>query len=146
MLFGYPIEPDFDLAKEQRRDRLGWVLVGGVVLCAVYLFSGRPYAVEVFQAYMATGLCYGASFYVDRKNDLGKLWLWKVIFASVPLHIAYLAVLFWSDKAFPSVMTKAIVFMPVLAVAFAIESILIDRIADWFKPSSAEQVASLTRK
>jgi hypothetical protein len=146
MLFGYPIESDFDPAKEQRRTRLGWILVGGTVLCVVYLFSGRSYAVEVFQAFVATGLSYGAGFYVDRRNDLSKLWVWKVVFASVPLHVAYLAVLFWSDKAFPSVMTKAVVFIPVLAVAFGIESILIDRMADGFKPSSAEQVASVPLK
>jgi hypothetical protein len=48
---------------------------------------------------------------------------------------AALAALFWSDSAFPSVMKKANVFMPVVALAFAIESILIDRIADRLRPS-----------
>ena len=145
-MFGYPIGPDFDPAKEQRRTRLGWVLVGGTVLCVVYLFSGWPHAVELFQAFIATGLCYGAGFYVDRRNDLDKPWVWKVVFASVPLHAAYLAILFWSNKAFPSVMTKAVVFIPVLAVAFGIESILINWMADGFKPSSPEQVVSVPLK
>jgi len=133
MLFGYPVEPDFDLSKEQRRDRVGWVLLGGTVLCGVCLFWGLRYAVEFFQACVATVLFYGARFYVNWKNDLGKPWMWKVILASVPLHIAYLAVIFWSDISFPNVMTKAIVFMPILSVAFAIECILIERIAGRFR-------------
>jgi hypothetical protein len=145
MLFGYPIEPDFDLAKEQRRDRVGWVLMAGVVFFGVYLFSGLPYPNEVFQAWFATVLFYGASFYVKRRNELGKPWLSKLIMASVPMHVAYLAALFWSDHTFPNVMTKAMVFMPVIAFAFAIESIVIDRMADWFKPSKAEQIRSASR-
>lgn len=130
------MEQDFDLAKEQRRSRVGWVLAGGLLLSVIYLFLGRPFAVEVFQGCVATVLCYGANFYVDRKKYLSKLWLWKAIIATVPLHTAYLAILFWSDKAFPNVMTKAIVFMPVLLLVFAIEVILIDRIVDHFKPPS----------
>jgi hypothetical protein len=137
MLFGYPVDPNFDLAKEQRRDRVGWALIGGAVLSGVYLFSGWPFAVEIFQGCVATILCYGANFYVERRQHLGTRWLWEAISATVPLHVAYLAALFWSDKAFPSVMTKAIIFMPVLGVAFGIQSLLIDRIVDCFKPSSA---------
>src|ERR1700728_3850897 len=93
----YRIEPDFDLAKEQRRDRVGWAMWGGVVLAGVYLFLGGRFGVEAFQGAIATSLFYGSSFYVDRRNALGKLWLWEVIFATAPIHIAYLAGLFWSD-------------------------------------------------
>jgi hypothetical protein len=140
MLFGYPVEPNFDLAKDQRWNRAGWVFLGGSVLCMVYDLSGRPFGVEVFQAWFATSLCYGASVYVKRRNHLNKLWLWKAVLVTVPLHIAYLIALFWSDKAFPSVMTKAIAFVPILAIAYAIESILFDWIVDRFEPSGAEQV------
>ena len=128
-LFGYRIEPDFDLAKEQRRDRVGWVMYGGIALAGGYLFSGGRFATEVFQGVIATSLFYGASFYVDRRNVLRKLWLWEIIFATVPLHVAYLAILFWSDVRFPDVMTKAIVFIPVLSFCFVIESALVDWIA-----------------
>lgn len=139
MPFGYHVEPDFDLAKEQSRDRVGWALVGGTFLCLLYLFSGRPFAVEIFQGYVATSLYYGDTFYVRRRGDLGKLWLWKAILATLPLHVLYLAALFWSDALFPNLMTKVIVFIPVLALGFAIESIVLSKLVDRFKPSSAEQ-------
>ena len=138
-MFGYPVEPNFDIAKEQRRDRLKLALIGGFVLCVLYLFSGDPYATEVFQGCLATGLSYGESFYVQRRGDLGKPWLWKVICTTVPLHVLYLAAVFSADKMFPNLVTKAIVFMPVLAVGFAIESTLFNRIADRFKPPIVDQ-------
>jgi hypothetical protein len=137
VLFGRDVEPNFDLAKEQRRNRLGYVFLLGTVLCLLYLFDGRPFAVEVFQVFIATVLCYGASFYVDRRYDLGKPWLWKAFLASIPMHLVYLAALIWSDKTFPTVMTKSILFIPTLAIAFGIESIIVDRIVDHFKPPSA---------
>jgi hypothetical protein len=130
-LFGYRIDPDFDLAKEQRRDRVGWVMWAGVALAMAYDLSGGRFGVEAFQGVVATSLFYGASFYADRRNALGKLWLWEIIFATVPLHVIYLAVLFWTDIRFPDVMTKAFVFIPVLSLCFAIESILVDRIVAW---------------
>jgi len=138
-MFGYPIEPDYDAAKEERIDRVKWVIIGGTILCIVYLFSGLPFAVEVFQGLVATGLCYGDTFYVDNGNALRKPWLWKAILATIPVHVAYLGALFWSDKALPSVMTKSIVFMPLLLVGFGFESLLFDRIVGHFRPSSSEQ-------
>jgi hypothetical protein len=138
-LFGYRLEPDFDVAKERRRDRLKVALIGGFVLCVLYLFSGEPYATEAFQGCVATGLFYGEDFYVQRKDDLGKLWLWKAIFATVPLHALYLAGWFWSDRAFPNLMTKGTVFIPLLFVGFALESTLFGRIVDRFKPSIADK-------
>src|SRR4029077_15696052 len=69
MPFGYPLEPDFDLAKEQRRTRVGWTLLGGLILSILVSFSsGLQVATEVFQGCVATILCYGASFYVDRRE------------------------------------------------------------------------------
>ena len=69
-LFGYSIEPDFDLALEQRRDRLWWLLLGGTALCLLYLFTGRPFATELFQGWLATSLFFGDNFYVRRRRDL----------------------------------------------------------------------------
>ena len=139
MLFGYSVEQDFDLAKEQRRTRVVWAFGAGCVLSLICLFLRVPFATEIFQGCVATILCYGANFYVDRRESLHERWLWHAMLATTPLHVAYLAALFWSDKAFPSVMTKAVVFMPVVAVAFGIESVLIDAIVNYFKPSSTEQ-------
>jgi hypothetical protein len=143
MPFGYALEPDFNLAKEQRRNRLGWTLVGGVIVCILYLFSGGPFATEIFQGWIATSLFHGDNFYIRRRADLRKLWLWKAVIAVTPFHLLYLAAIFWSDRAFPQVMTKVIVFLPVLALGFAIESIQMDKIIDRFKPSSADPAASL---
>lgn len=139
-LFGYGIEPGFNIAKEQRRDRLGWLFYTGLVLCIAYsFFSRREHATEAFQGFVATSLFYGENFYVRRRGYLDKLWLWKAIFASIPLHVLYLVTLFWSDRALPEVMTKAIVFLPVVAVGFVLESFLLQKIVDRFRLSSIKQ-------
>jgi hypothetical protein len=140
-LFGHRVEPDFDIAKEKRRDRLKLVGIAGFIVCGVYLFSGRPYADQGFQGFFATTLFYGDNFYVRRGNDLGRLWLWKGIFATIPFHVLYLAAIFWSDRAFPEVMTKAIVFIPLLAVGFAVESIRMQKLIDHFRPPSVDQAS-----
>jgi hypothetical protein len=138
-LFGYRVEPNFDPGEERKEDRLNWVIWGGFILLMVYgLF--RTFSVEMFQAYLATGFCYGVNFYVKWRNHFRKLWLWKAIFASVPLYTLYLAGLFWSDRTFPDLMTKAIVFIPVLILGLGIESVLIRGIVNRLKPSSADQM------
>ena len=134
-LFGYGVEQDFDLALEQRRDRLGWLLLGGTMLCGLNLFTGLPFATELFQGWIATSLFYGDNFYVRRRANLPKLWLWKSILITVPFHVLYLAGIFWLDRAIPQLMTKALVFMPVVGVGFAIESITMQPLIDRFKPT-----------
>jgi hypothetical protein len=138
-LFGYDLEPDFDIRKEERWDRIGHVLIAATVLCGIYLLSGFRFAVQFFQACIATVLCYGVNFYVNQRTGLAEPWLWKAVLRSLPFHISYLIAVFWSDAAFPSVMTKAIVFIPVLVVGFGIESVLIDHIADRLKCRSGKR-------
>jgi hypothetical protein len=145
-LFGYRLEPGFNIAKEQRRDRLSWLLYSGLVLCMAYsFFSRREHSTEVFQGFVATSLFYGETFYVRRRSDIGKLWLWKAIFATIPFHVLYLAGIFWSDRAFPEVMMKAIVFIPVLTLGFAIESIQMQRIVDRFRLSSIKRTTTMAQ-
>ena len=145
-MFGYRVEADFDLAKEQRRDRLWRVFFGGIGLWTLYLWSGafyhwtyRPYLNESLQAWIASSLFYGDNFYVQRRDDLGKPWLWKAVIATIPFHFIYLAAIFWSDRAFPQVMSKIMVFLPVLALGFAIESIQLGKVIERFKPSQSER-------
>lgn len=139
-LFGYSVEPGFDLALEQRRDRLAWLLLGRTALCLLYLFTGLPFATELFQGWLATSLFYGDNFYVRRRAYLLKSWLWKSILVTVPIHALYLAGIFWLDRVVPQLMTKAMVFMPVVAVGFAIESIQMQPLIDRFKPSEASSI------
>ena len=133
-MFGYPLEPDFDFAKEQRQQRVGWALLAGTGVCVIYDMAGLRFSLEVFQAFLATCLCFGASFYVKRRKDLTKPWLWRAFLTSIPLHAAYLAAVFWSDRLIPSLMTKTWGFLPILTIAFAIESIIVDGIVDRFEP------------
>lgn len=109
---------------------------------AYSFFPRREYSTEVFQGFVATSLFYGETFYVRRRSDIGKLWLWKAIFATIPFHVLYLVGIFWSDHAFPSVMTKAIVFIPALALGFTIESLQMQRIVDRFRLSSTKQATT----
>jgi hypothetical protein len=137
MLFGYGVEQDFDLGIEQRRDRLGWIFLGGTALCGMYSFTGRPFSLEIFQGWIASSLFYGDTFYVRRRQALSKLWLWKSVSISLPIHALYLASIFWSDRAIPQLMTKVVIFLPVIAVGFAVESIMLQPLIDRFKPSTA---------
>src|SRR5438132_1001183 len=78
-------------------------------------------------------------FFFRRRAHLGKPWLRKAIIATIPFHAVYLTALFWSDHAFPQVMTKAMVFIPVLALGFAFESVQMGRIIDRFRLTSMKQ-------
>jgi hypothetical protein len=133
-LFGEKIDPDFDLGKEQRTGRVSWLIYAAVGVCGVLLIWNRPKAVEAFQIAVATILCYGFNFYVNRPGDFNEPWLWKTIVATIPMHFGYLGLLLWADIAAPGIMTKALVFMPALLVGLAIESLLIDSIVAHFKP------------
>jgi hypothetical protein len=135
MLFGYGVEQDFDLGIEQRRDRFGWLLLGGVALCVVYSFTGGPFDTEIFQAWIATSLFYGDAFYVRRAKYLAQRWLWKSILMTVPIHALYLSAIFWLDRAIPQ-MTNVALFLPVIALGFALESIWMQPLVDRFKPST----------
>lgn len=139
-LFGQRIEPDFDLAKEKRRNRLGWALILGLPLCVLYDILGFHFATQVFQGWLATVLSYGVTFYINQRSNIGTRWLWKAVLASLPVHALYLLGVFWSDSAFPGLMMKVIVFVPALAVLSAIESLFFfDRIVGWFKPRDADR-------
>jgi hypothetical protein len=140
MLFGYGIEDDFDLGVEQRQDRLGWLLLGGAALCVVYSFTGGPFDTEIFQAWIATSLFYGDAFYVRRAKDFRQIWLWKSILMTLPIHALYLFAIFWLDRLIPQLMTKVAVFLPLIALGFAIESITMQPLIDRFKPSTAVQM------
>ena len=145
-LFGQHIEPDFDIGKEERNARgkkAFWV--GFLLLLAYGLF--RTVTVEVIQAYMATGAFYGLLFYVKWGDHLKNWWLWKAIAVSVPMHVAYLGLLFWSDAAFPQSMTKTLLFTPVLIVGCAVEFALMDAVIGRFKPrADGQPVAPLPQK
>jgi hypothetical protein len=98
-------------------------------------FTGAPFDTEIFQAWIATSLFYGDTFYVRRAKDFPQIWLWKSILVTVPLHALYLSAIFWLDRAIPQLMTKVAVFLPVIAIGFALESIWIKPLIDRCKPA-----------
>jgi hypothetical protein len=137
-MFGYRIEENFDLAKEQRRDCLHWGVGGGIgLLCVLYII--HPFSAAFFQGYFLTSMCYGDSFYVQRRDNLGKLWLWKAMLATIPLHLLLLLGIVWLDWAFPNVFPKIIVCAPILFFTFGVEAVLFDQIVGRFSPSEAPQ-------
>ena len=131
-MFGYRLEENFDLAKEERRSRLMWVLGAGITLLIV-VYVIHPFSMSIFQAYFLTSLFYGDSLYVRRRDKLTEAWLWKAFFASVPLHALILMGILGLDKAFPSVFNKVVVFIPLLTLVFGVEGILFDEIASHFR-------------
>ena len=106
---------EFDLEKEQRRECLKWVFYGGLamlfVVCGFYIQLTATQ--RVLHAYGLTVLVYGALLYVEEFAHLKKLWLWKGVLVTIPLHIAFLFII-W--------------------VAAWIETRLMDQIADDYRP------------
>jgi hypothetical protein len=127
-LLGYELEQDFDIDKENRRNRLWWPFLAGTVLCFGYDFLNLPFSLQIFQGFVATWMFYGENFYVRNKGHFRGFWRWKVILLTAPNHTFYLAGVFWADHAFPGPMKKAIVFVPVLAVGVVIETYWIQKI------------------
>jgi hypothetical protein len=136
-LFGIDLEPDFSMEREERSTQFKYVLWGGLFLIFAY-GCFWSLSVRFFQAYVATFVCYGLTFYVWRGSYLRKGWLWKAILASLPLHALYLAGIFWADKAVPELMTKALGFTPVLTLGGGLEVALFGAIADRFKPPNPD--------
>lgn len=137
-MFGYPIENNFDLAKDQRRDRLWWVIGSGLCLLFV-LYVIHTFSAAIFQGYFLTSLCYGDSFYVQRRASLANLWLWRAIFATIPLHILLLLGIVWLDWIFPDFFPKVLVCGPILVVTFALEAVAFDSIVNRFSPANPTQ-------
>jgi len=138
-MFGYRIEENFDIAKEQRRDRLMWAMGAGLCLLIVCYFI-HPFSMAIFQGYFLTSLSYGDSFYVQRKDRLHEPRLWRAILATLPLHGAVLIAIVVLDKSLPSVFPKIIVWIPILSVVFGIEDLLFDSIVRRVSPSTPTEV------
>jgi hypothetical protein len=137
-MFGNRAAGNFDIGKQQRRNRLMWVNGGGIgLLCLLYVV--HPFSAAIFQGYFLTSMCYGDSFYVQRRDDLSKTWLWKAIFATIPLHLLLLLAIVWLDRAFPNFFPQIIVSAPILFVIFGIEDVLFDQIVARCSPPKVEQ-------
>jgi len=132
-MFGYRLENDFDLALEQRRSRFGWVFLGALCLLLVCYFAFHL-SILFLQIYFFTALFYGDSLYIKGKDKLREPPFWKAVVASMPLHAIFLLGTVALDVLFP-VFRKALAWMPVLTLAFAVDEVLFDRIVERFSPS-----------
>jgi hypothetical protein len=130
---------ELDLEKEQRLERLGWVFygVGGMlfVVCGFYLQERVEQ--RVLHAYGLTVLCYGALLYVEEFAHLRTLWLWQGVLATIPLHIAFVASLFWWDAKYPQLAHSGFMFVYALWPVFVVEVVIFGLIIDHFKTSAS---------
>jgi hypothetical protein len=130
---------ELDLEKEQRFERLGWVFYGVgamlFVVCGFYLQERIEQ--RVLHAYGLTVLCYGALLYVEEFQHLRRLWLWKGVLVTIPLHIAFVAGLFWWDAKHPQLAHSG--FMSAYAIwpVFVVEIVIFSLIIDHFKASAS---------
>lgn len=135
-LFGYRIEPDFDITRENRIARVGHVLIGAVVICGAYALSGGRFSTQFFQGTVVTILAYGSSFYADRNGGIRGPAFWKALVVTLPIHALCLLAIFYSERIFPLRRVRGGLFIPVLASG--IESALIfDRIIAYFQSDRA---------
>jgi hypothetical protein len=130
---------ELDLAKEQRRERLGWVFLGvTAMLIVVCLFYMQMVAAErVVHACAATILTYGALAYVEEFDYFNKAWLWKGIVTTIPLHIGFVGILLWWDGKESRLAQTGYMFVKALALVFAVEMVVFTGIVDRFKVSES---------
>jgi hypothetical protein len=130
---------ELDLEKEQRRERLKWVFYGGfamlLVVCGFYIQLTTEQ--RVLHAYGLTVLVYGALLYVEEFEYLKKLWLWKGVLATIPLHIALVAGLLWWDTTHQQYAHSGFMFAYVLWPVFVAEMVTFSLIIDHFKASAS---------
>jgi hypothetical protein len=138
---------ELDLEKEQRSDRLVWVFYGVgamlLVICAFYM--QERVELSVLHAYTLTVLTYGALIYVEEFEHLRRLWLWKGVLATIPLHILCVASLVWWDAKVPQ--SSGYVLAYRVWPFFAAEMVVFTLIIDHFKASASpdEPRRKLTR-
>ena len=127
---------ELDLEKEQRRERLGWVFygVGAMLFVVCGFYMQERVEQRVLHAYALTVLCYGALLYVEEFEHLRRLWLWKGVLATIPLHIAFVASLFWWDAKHPH---SGFMFVYALCPVFVVEIVIFSLIIDHFKASAS---------
>jgi len=137
----YPEETveELDLKKEQRRDRLGWVFygVGAMLFVVCGFYMQERVEQRVLHAYGLTVLCYGALLYVEELEHLRRPWLWKGVLVTIPLHIAFVASLFWWDAKHPQLAHSGFMFVYALWPVFVVEIVIFSLIIDHFKASAS---------
>jgi hypothetical protein len=133
--------------KEQRRERLQWVFYGVssmlFVVCGFYV--QERIEVRILHAYGLTVLTYGALIYVEEFQHLKRLWLWKSVLATIPLHSVFLAGLFWWDAQAPE--SSGFILAYRILPFFVAEMVIFSSVIDYFKASASpdEPPRKLTR-
>ena len=84
------------------------------VVCGFYMQERVEQ--RVLHAYGLTVLCYGALLYVEELEHLRRPWLWKGVLVTIPLHIAFVASLFWWDAKHPQLAHSGFMFVYALLV------------------------------
>jgi hypothetical protein len=136
----YPAEGfgEFDLEKEQRRERLKWVFygVGAMLFIVCGFYMQERVEQRILHVYGLTVLCYGALLYVEEFERLKELWLWKGILVTIPLHIAFVAGLFWWNAKHQQLAHAGFAFVYILWPVFVVEMVIFTLIIDHFKASA----------
>jgi len=95
---------------------------------------------RVLHAYGLTVLTYGALIYVEEFGHLRRLWLWKGVLATIPLHILFLVGLFWWDAKGPLSPGYILVFRiwPFFVAEMIIFSLVIDHFRSMASPDEPQ--------
>ena len=128
-----------DLEKQQRLERLGWVFygVGAMLLVVCGFYMQERIEQRVLHAYALTVLVYGALLYVEEFEHLRRLWLWKGILATIPLHIGFVAGLLWWDAKHAQLAQSGFIFVYALWPVFIAEMVTFALMVDHFKASAS---------
>jgi hypothetical protein len=131
----YPADDldQFSLAERQRFERLKWVFwgVSAMLLVIGGFYLQQKVEVQTLHAYGLTVLVYGHLLYVEELTHIKRLWLWKGIVVTIPLHIvAVITLLRWDTIIYAE---SAYTLTGVLSAFFAAEIVIFSAIVDNFK-------------
>ena len=128
-----------NLDKEQRQERLQWVFygVGSMLLVVCAFYMQERVELRVLHAYSLTVLTYGALIYVEEFEHLKRLWLWKGVLTTIPLHILFLAGLFWWDAKGP--LSPGYILAYRIWPFFVAEMVVFSLVIDHFKASESPE-------
>jgi hypothetical protein len=131
------------LTKEVRWDRLYRpILIGGVPFVLLAVVHQTLLTILILQAYMLTVLLFGYLLFVEERDNISKVWLWKAMIPISLVHaIALMSVFFW-DKAYPDLANKGLISTSILSVFGLIEYFFMLWLIELFRPSDYEDPAN----
>ncbi|HXN51562.1 MAG TPA: hypothetical protein VN943_06460 [Candidatus Acidoferrum sp.] len=125
-----------DWMREQTKDRVVWIALGGSLPFVTWaILRGTLTSIIFLQAYLLTSIEFGLVLFVQERDNIRRLWLWKAMIPCTLVHLIVLAVIFSWDKANPQIAATGFALAAGLLAAALVELYLMLWIIEMCRPS-----------